>query len=123
MIDRVWDLIDQVLAFIVNAFNNPDDFRNDPKGHAVNQPLHMVLGAGILWVTGSWLILAIFIVLWEAAQYALRRAKFWDCVADAFYMFSGAVLLVLISDRNPAWIPYLTIVLSVFAFGLWKRIK
>lgn len=114
MMDRVWD-------FIVNAFNNPDNFRNDLKGHAVNQPLHIVLGAGILWVTGSWLIVAAFIVSWEVAQYALREAKFWDCVEDAFFMFSGAVLVVLISDRNPAWVPYLTIVLSVFAFGLWKR--
>ena len=114
MIGRLWD-------FIVHAFKNPDDYRNDPRGHAVNQVLHFgAVGAGLCWLSGSFALVVAFVLIWEGLQLKLRGAKFWDCVEDAFFMLSGALWVVLLQDVWPAW-PVFVVVVPVFLAGLIKR--
>lgn len=78
---------------MIDWFLTPSDFEGDPKGFALNQLGHIVLGAALAWLFGPVPVLAAY-VAWEAFHVS-RGGAVWDGVEDYAFVAAGVAAVAL----------------------------
>ena len=99
----------------MRLFTRPSTFHGNPKGYALNQAGHAVLGA--LWVYFGfplWIWAAGYLA-WEAAQMWLFDASLWDALEDASFAIGGALAVT-------TW-PIVAVLAGFWASGIARRVE
>lgn len=79
------------------TFFAPDNFKDDPYGHATNQISHCALSLFLCYASGMPLLIAAGWMMWEG--YHLIVSRDWkDGLEDLFFELSGVVTSLL-----PVW--------------------
>lgn len=109
---------------------NPDNFFNDPLGHAGNQSGHARIGAGaalvglVIYPGGGEavaLVAALF-YLWIVEGWFQGYGMFWDSIEDACHVCFGALGVVLLHYFGPlAALGCFVAWALVLSFGMWRR--
>lgn len=86
--NKVLETLKRIWNFAVDAWNNPDDFRDDPKGYLVNVIGHGLIGWGLIFFAG-WPFAVAFWLVWEVTQYRRRGAKRFDALEDLAFELSA----------------------------------
>lgn len=85
---------------IGHLFRTPSSFEGDPRGFALNQLGHSIIGAVAAALAlhispwAAWLPLALYVV-WEALQWRLYHAPAWDCVEDVGFFAVGMCAILV----------------------------
>lgn len=78
---------------LIALWTEPDAFRSDPRGYALNQLGHVALGAGAALVAPWWAVLAIYVAAVELPQWLWFGGDADDGAEDSAFVLAGALLL------------------------------
>ena len=99
---------------MIRLLTAPSSYHGNPRGYAMNQAGHAVLGAA--WIALGWPLwawLAVY-VAWEAVQVAAFDGTLWDSIEDAAFAGGGGLAAL------HGW-PVAAVLAAFFASGVARR--
>ncbi|MFN3612947.1 MAG: hypothetical protein ACK4WC_00080 [Rubrimonas sp.] len=79
---------------LMALFDAPDAYDDDARGFLLNQIGHIIVGALLAWLLGTWIALALY-AAWEIAQLWFRAAQPHDCAEDLAFVAAGAMAVAV----------------------------